>query len=587
MPTLINPWDPYAKQKEAAKQLAAQRLAQQPIPGYTTNVQSKANAQQAVNAGTALALPKTSVNAATAVNPVTIPPAQNRSYYSLTGTMSGTAPTTFGSSVSSRTPEQTGEKQGERSLSETSGVANFKQGLQQIDDYYRNRQQTPDQVMQALGQQLGQIINPNVMTGALDEYATLKQRSAGSLFQNALEIIDAQEQRQNDYRKMVFESLPDSIKSTMTGEEFDQIRSGNISPELKQKIAEATMLEQGTQAGFTLSEGQQRYDAQGNLIASFGAPSSTLTGVGVVTTSTGDMYDIGSYATDPTHEAKIQNLLNTIGKMNTVQDMDAYIQSVAPGSPVTGQMIANASQKYGVSWEAMMAIMQQDSSFGTAGKAVRTFNPGNVGNTDSGATVNMGNWQNGVDAVAQNLASRKTTQQSTGQIDFNDRTQVDALPISDPAKSIIVGYGSMKDLTPTDKKQVLSELYKVGYDPKKEVLNKLDALLVLKKQIPLEFVGLLEGWKPAFLNPQASKFESAKAVLTRIVARLNDVGMLSDQDVASYKSAMPARYDLDQVTSAAKVAGLKEAIGASSATQTLGQTPSSGILSSGLSYTIE
>lgn len=134
-------------------------------------------------------------------------------------------------------------------------------------------------------------------------------------------------------------------------------------------------------------------------------------GSGIVTDGSGTSYDIASYATDPTHEAKVQNILNSIGKMTSVQQMDNYIKSIAPNSPVTGQMIANASQKYGVSWEAMMAIMQQDSTFGTQGAAVRSFNPGNVGNTEqatsTGNLVNYGSWQNGVDAVAKNLAGRK------------------------------------------------------------------------------------------------------------------------------------------------------------------------------------
>lgn len=141
---------------------------------------------------------------------------------------------------------------------------------------------------------------------------------------------------------------------------------------------------------------------------------------GIVTTSTGDAYDIKSYATDPTHEAKIQSILNGIGKFNTIQDIDNYIQSKYPNSPVTGEMIANAAGKYGVSWEMMTAIMAQDSSMGTAGKAVRTKNPGNVGNTDSGGTKQFNSWQEGVDAVAKNLAWRKTTTKSVDNTNINE-----------------------------------------------------------------------------------------------------------------------------------------------------------------------
>lgn len=129
---------------------------------------------------------------------------------------------------------------------------------------------------------------------------------------------------------------------------------------------------------------------------------------GVVQTGNGEYYDIKSYATDPTHEAKIQSILNGIGKFKSVEQIDAYIKSKYPNSPVTGNMIANASAEYGVSWEMMVAIMAQDSSMGTAGKAVRTKNPGNVGNTDDGSTQNFNSWQEGVNAVAKNLAWRKT-----------------------------------------------------------------------------------------------------------------------------------------------------------------------------------
>ena len=143
---------------------------------------------------------------------------------------------------------------------------------------------------------------------------------------------------------------------------------------------------------------------------------------GQVSTSTGDVYDIGSYATDPNHERAVQSILNNMGQMKSVSEMDNYIKSKYPTSPVTGQMIANAAGKYGVSWEAMMAIMEQDSSMGTAGKAVRTKNPGNVGNTDSGATKGFGDWQAGVDAVAKNLAWRKV---STASIDDATTTKLE------------------------------------------------------------------------------------------------------------------------------------------------------------------
>ena len=137
-------------------------------------------------------------------------------------------------------------------------------------------------------------------------------------------------------------------------------------------------------------------------------------GEGVVTDATGNSYDISSYSTDPNHEVNVKKIMSSMGQFKTVSDIDNYIKKTAPNSPVTGQMIADSAQKYGVSWEAMTAIMQQDSSLGTKGKAVKTFNPGNVGNDDSGNLVNYGNWQSGVDAVGAWLGKHKVAADSSG-----------------------------------------------------------------------------------------------------------------------------------------------------------------------------
>jgi hypothetical protein len=132
-------------------------------------------------------------------------------------------------------------------------------------------------------------------------------------------------------------------------------------------------------------------------------------------------YDISKYATDPNHEKAVASILQRIGKFNSVSDIDAYIKQVAPGSPITGAMVESASAKFGVSWEMMVAMMQQDSSLGTAGKGARTFNPGNVGNNDRGDIVNFGNWQSGVDAVAKWLAKHKVASSAnTGEIDTSN-----------------------------------------------------------------------------------------------------------------------------------------------------------------------
>jgi hypothetical protein len=110
-------------------------------------------------------------------------------------------------------------------------------------------------------------------------------------------------------------------------------------------------------------------------------------------------YDISTYAIDPLHEQKIADILQSMGSMTTEAEIDAYILKESIGSPLTGQMVLRAAQAYGVDVRLMMAIMELDSRFGTAGVAVDTLNPGNVGNTGT-ATKSYDSWEKGVDAVA-------------------------------------------------------------------------------------------------------------------------------------------------------------------------------------------
>lgn len=111
------------------------------------------------------------------------------------------------------------------------------------------------------------------------------------------------------------------------------------------------------------------------------------------------IYDISSYATDPLHEQKVADILEAMGAMDGAGTIDAYIANEAIGSPLNGHMILTAALKYSVDTRLLMALMEQDSNFGTAGVAVSTFNPGNVGNTGS-ATHTFGSWEEGVEAVA-------------------------------------------------------------------------------------------------------------------------------------------------------------------------------------------
>lgn len=110
-------------------------------------------------------------------------------------------------------------------------------------------------------------------------------------------------------------------------------------------------------------------------------------------------YDTADYAADPLYEDKLRDMLSTMPAMDSAAQIDAYISRKVVGSPLTGQMIFDATELYKVDTRLTMAIMELDSRFGTAGVGAVTNNPGNVGNTGT-ETYTFNSWAEGVAAVA-------------------------------------------------------------------------------------------------------------------------------------------------------------------------------------------
>lgn len=134
-------------------------------------------------------------------------------------------------------------------------------------------------------------------------------------------------------------------------------------------------------------------------------------------------YNISSYATDPNHEknvAAIYSKLQTIDFSNPDSITNA-IKTASSTSPITGSMILNAARKSGVDPKMVFAIMQQDSSLGTAGTGARNNNPGNIAQFDNlkGAVKGYPTLQEGVNAVADWLSRKKVapTLQSQNLVD--------------------------------------------------------------------------------------------------------------------------------------------------------------------------
>ncbi len=160
-------------------------------------------------------------------------------------------------------------------------------------------------------------------------------------------------------------------------------------------------------------------------------------------------YDITPYATDPYHEAKIQNILEKMGVMDSSDKIEAYIKKANPDSPLNGHMVWNAGQIYQVDIRLMLAIMELDSRFGTLGIAVSTNNPGNVGNTGTD-TRTYPSWEEGVNAVAEWLTRHRKEIIVTPPVEIpTDPVVTDPTPT--PVDPVVVESTPVDNtVTPTD-----------------------------------------------------------------------------------------------------------------------------------------
>lgn len=163
--------------------------------------------------------------------------------------------------------------------------------------------------------------------------------------------------------------------------------------------------------------------------------SSSFGATGPIDSIFGASNPMGAYATDPNYVKEITGLYGTISGLGVTQSPDTlqgYINNNAKGSPVTGQMIMNAAQTYSIDPALLTTVLLHESDFGTAGAAVKTMNPGNIGNTGT-STRAYGSWQAGVMATAKNLSSRISAAGSGGTP--NTTTLATASPQSTAASS--------------------------------------------------------------------------------------------------------------------------------------------------------
>lgn len=122
--------------------------------------------------------------------------------------------------------------------------------------------------------------------------------------------------------------------------------------------------------------------------------------------------DIAKWATDPDHEKKVTKIYGSIPATSTPNEINSYIREKFPKSAITGKDVYQAAKRHGIDPKLLLAMMQQDSSMGTAGLGKKTNNPANVGNDDDGNIRRFKSMREGVDAAAALLAKYKVDKKS-------------------------------------------------------------------------------------------------------------------------------------------------------------------------------
>ena len=125
-------------------------------------------------------------------------------------------------------------------------------------------------------------------------------------------------------------------------------------------------------------------------------------------------YNFRGYSTREEHINEVRDIYGATPNFTDFQSIQNEIdrvmkvknQTKPPQSPITGEMVLNASERYGVSPRLMMAIMRKETGLGLEGKGAKYNNPGNINISDTGRIQKYPTWEEGVNAVARELSRR-------------------------------------------------------------------------------------------------------------------------------------------------------------------------------------
>lgn len=177
------------------------------------------------------------------------------------------------------------------------------------------------------------------------------------------------------------------------------------------------------------------------------------------TDASGISWNITGWAADPTKAQQMQNIADKIGKV-TEENIDAKVAQFTPG--LTADMIRAASERTGVSWEALMAMVNQEANGGLSNVAKKNNNFG-------GLTWNNQEW---IKEFGGTKGTQRPAAEGGNYISFP--TKQDGL---NAMASLMASYGTVVQPEQVEDPEVVAYATLVSNDPnytKDKALDDID-----------------------------------------------------------------------------------------------------------------
>ena len=130
--------------------------------------------------------------------------------------------------------------------------------------------------------------------------------------------------------------------------------------------------------------------------------------------------DFSHYAADPiAHVAQLKSLVNEMPNVKGPKDMDLWLQKKAWKSPITGDMVYSAANKWKIDPQLLLAVVSNDTHAGGNPYMPGNINAGNVGtysNKGVNYVRNYKDWQSSLDGAAMFLSQSRLQEGIVGDL---------------------------------------------------------------------------------------------------------------------------------------------------------------------------